>query len=255
MLRSVGRGSASFIVGNWKMNGRRADLATLDAILAQAPRAETVVALCPPAQLLAAFAARAEEGGGHVAIGAQDCSAESDGAFTGELSADMLADAGAACVIVGHSERRARHGETDAVVAAKAAAALRAGLTPIICVGETKAERDAGRAADVVAAQARASAPAEADGASVLLAYEPVWAIGTGAVATLADIEEIHRVARAAFAEGRGGPQAAVLYGGSVKPGNAQEILASGEVDGVLVGGASLKADDFGAIVAGAPAA
>jgi triosephosphate isomerase len=236
------------IVGNWKMFGRMADLAELDALAdaAAALRDGVELAVCPPFTLTAAAAARAA-GKGRVAIGVQDVAAVGgDGAHTGEVSAAMAADAGARFAIVGHSERRAGQGETDAMVAAKAQAALDAGLAPIVCVGETLEERTAGRAEVVVAAQVAASCPA----AELVVAYEPVWAIGTGLTPTGEEIVAIHAAVRAAFAERFGGAAVRVLYGGSVKPTNAAEILALAGVDGALVGGASLKAKDFAAIAA-----
>jgi len=230
------------ICGNWKMHGLRADLAELDAIIAgsdRAPRAELWV--CPPATLIAAFADRARDT--PILIGAQDVHREAPGAHTGDLAAAMLADAGARVVIVGHSERRQGHGETDALVRAKAEAAIRARLTPIVCVGETKAERDAGRAIEVVAAQLAGSLPASA----CVIAYEPVWAIGTGRTPTVEQVAEMHAAIHA-----RSLGRTPVLYGGSVKPGNARELLEVSGVDGALVGGASLKAADFLAIAAAA---
>ena len=235
------------IAGNWKMNGTGADLSeaqTLMQDLAQTPAA-TRVALCPPATLIARMAWFLREGA--LEVGGQDCRAEISGAYTGDISAEMLADAGAKLVILGHSERRAGYGETDALVAAKAEAALRAGLEPIICVGETLQEREAGRAVEVVRGQVMGSLPASLDGKVFAVAYEPVWAIGTGLTPTLEQIEEVHRAVRAAMLErlGLGSAAAPILYGGSVKPDNARDILAVPEVGGALVGGASLKAADF----------
>ena len=235
------------IAGNWKMNGTGADLSeaqTLMQDLAQTPAA-TRVALCPPATLIARMAWFLREGA--LEVGGQDCRAEISGAYTGDISAEMLADAGAKLVILGHSERRAGYGETDALVAAKAEAALRAGLEPIICVGETLQEREAGRAVEVVRGQVMGSLPASLDGKVFAVAYEPVWAIGTGLTPTLEQIEEVHRAVRAAMLERLGLTSAAapILYGGSVKPDNARDILAVAEVGGALVGGASLKAADF----------
>jgi triosephosphate isomerase len=235
------------------MNGRMVALAELEAMAGGlSPKGPEVLA-CPPATLLAL--ARARVGESHLALGAQDCAAEADGAYTGDLSAAMLADAGATAVIVGHSERRIGRGESNALVAEKARAAARAGLRPIVCVGETLAERDAGHAADVVSAQIRESVPAEAP-EGLVIAYEPVWAIGTGRTPTLTDIEAIHAAARAALADRIGRASADVtriLYGGSVKPENAAEIFTVAGVDGALVGGASLKAKDFLAIVTAWP--
>ncbi len=241
--------------GNWKMNGLAADLAELDALAAAQPDPACDVLICPPATLIAPMAARAA--GGPVAIGGQDCHAAASGAHTGDVSAEMLADAGATAVILGHSERRADHGETDAEVRAKAEAARRAGLLAIVCVGETEAERDAGEALGVVERQLAGSLPDGAKAAGLVVAYEPVWAIGTGRTPSNGDIAEMHAAIRAALvarfgAEGEG---MRVLYGGSVKPGNAAEIFGIENVDGGLVGGASLKAADFAAIVAAAAAA
>ena len=239
------------IAGNWKMNGLAASLGEARAVadaLARGPSGARV-ALCPPATLVARMADALA--GSLVEIGGQDCHSEPGGAFTGDIAAEMLADAGAGLVIVGHSERRAGYGETDTVVAAKAKAALRAGLEPIICVGETLEERKAGRTLEIVRRQVRGSAPAELDGRAFALAYEPVWAIGTGLTPTLAEIEEVHAAIRAVLVDAVSdtGRDAPILYGGSVKPSNAAEILAIAEVGGALVGGASLKAEDFLAIV------
>ena len=237
------------IAGNWKMNGVSASLAEIEAVAASAaadpPAADVLI--CPPASLIARAAVTAA---GRIAIGGQDCHAESSGAFTGDISAEMLRDAGATAVIVGHSERRQFHGETDAAVAAKAHAAWRAGLLAIVCVGETDAEREAGRADAVVASQLAGSVPGAAKAASTALAYEPVWAIGTGKTPTLADIAAMHGHIRRLLVN-RLGPEARalrILYGGSVKPANAREILGCTDVDGALVGGASLKAQDFQSI-------
>jgi triosephosphate isomerase len=245
------------IAGNWKMNGLKASIAELlkviegcDASLGD--RADLLV--CPPATLIAAFSDTAR--GSHVLVGAQDCHAKASGAHTGNISAEMIADAGGAAVIVGHSERRAEHGETDAMVKAKAEAANRAGLFAIVCVGETEAERNAGHTLDVVSRQLAGSLPGRASAAATVVAYEPVWAIGTGRTATPVDIEEVHRTIRAQLVETLGpeeGRAVRILYGGSVKPDNAAEILAVPNVNGALVGGASLKAADFLAIARAAP--
>ena len=238
----------SIVVGNWKMNGLRADLGTLETIARDRPSGVDVV-VCVPATLLREAASI--EG---LRVGGEDCHAEPSGAHTGDVSAEMLADAGAGHVIVGHSERRTDHHEDDATVRAKADAALRAGLVPIVCVGETEAEREVGRTLDVLETQVRGSLP-EGDAVrrrgAVLLAYEPVWAIGTGRTAEPSDVEAAH----AHIAEVAGGADNAppILYGGSVKPGNAAELLALPGVGGALVGGASLKASDFLAICAAAP--
>ncbi len=235
--------------GNWKMNGLRADLDQARALAEAYPTPGCGVLLCPPATLIAPMAAAVA--GSALMIGGQDCHAQEAGAHTGDISAQMLVDAGARHVILGHSERRADHGESSATVLDKARAAHGAGLVAIICVGETEAERDAGRTLDVVLGQLQESVPEGATAASTVIAYEPVWAIGTGRTPTLDQIAEVHDALRA------GVPDAAMslLYGGSVKPGNAADIFAIGNVDGALVGGASLKADDFGAIIAALEAA
>ncbi|MDR3507282.1 MAG: triose-phosphate isomerase [Caulobacteraceae bacterium] len=235
------------IAGNWKMNGLAADLTEAVALaqaLAQQP-AKARVALCPPATLIERAARALADS--PVLVGAEDCHAQVSGAFTGDISAEMLADAGAVLVVVGHSERRAGHGESDADVAAKALAAARAGLEPIICVGETLAEREAGRALEIVTGQIKGSVPAALAGGAVTVAYEPVWAIGTGLTPTIPQIEEVHGAIRQALVEvlGPAGAEVGILYGGSVKPDNAVEILRATEVGGALVGGASLKAADF----------
>ena len=235
------------VAANWKMNGLKASIAELEKIIAGARALAAVdLVVCPPATLIASFAAKAL--GTRVAIGGQDCHAEAAGAFTGDISAEMLRDAGAAAVIVGHSERRRYHGETDAAVRAKAIAARRAGLLAIICIGETRAQRDAGRTRDVLRGQLDGSLPD--NGESVAIAYEPVWAIGSGSTPTRDDVGETHAFIRAQlssrFAET--GRNTRILYGGSVKPGNAQDLLSMEDVDGALVGGASLNADEFLAI-------
>jgi triosephosphate isomerase (TIM) len=235
------------VAGNWKMNGLTASIGQLKAVIAGArdlPKVELMV--CPPATLIASFAAAAR--GTSVLIGGQDCHALASGAYTGDISAEMLKDAGASAVIVGHSERRQYHHETDAEVRAKAEAACRAGLTPIVCVGETRPQREAGHALEVVATQLRGSLPGSA--ADCVVAYEPVWAIGTGLTPTTADVCEMHRFIREHLVAryGEGGRGTRVLYGGSVNPKNAAKLLAVENVDGALVGGASLKADDFLAI-------
>jgi triosephosphate isomerase len=246
-------GVRPLVAGNWKMNGLRAALGEIAAMrkavdAGQAGGAE--VAVCPPATLLIAAAQLLD--GGAVRLGAQDCHTADSGAYTGDLSAPMLRDAGAAHVIVGHSERRAGHQESDAAVRAKAEAAHRAGLGAILCVGETRAEREAGRAVEVVSAQLRESLPARATPADLVIAYEPVWAIGTGLTPTAADVAQMHGAIRALLAEvyGEAGARMRILYGGSVKPANARELLGLPNVDGALVGGASLKAADFLAIAA-----
>jgi triosephosphate isomerase len=240
------------IAGNWKMNGLATSLAEAKAVAAGLGGTGARVALCPPATLIAQM--RWALSGAAVLIGAQDCHVEASGAFTGDISAEQLADAGASLVILGHSERRAGHGETDALVADKARAALRAGLEPVVCVGETLDQRRAGEALTVVTGQVRGSLPAELSGKAFSVAYEPVWAIGTGLTPTTPEIEEVHRAIRASLVEmfGDAGRAPPILYGGSVKPSNAAEILNADEVGGALVGGASLKASDFLGIVAAA---
>src|SRR5262245_50428011 len=237
------------VAGNWKMNGLRASVAEL-ARIAQAARelAAVDILVCPPATLVAEFAAAAA--GSPVRIGAQDCHAEPAGAFTGDLSAEMLKDAGASAVIVGHSERRSYHRETDGDVRAKALAARRAGLSAIVCVGETRGERDGGRALSVVGTQLDGSVPDGATAGNLVVAYEPVWAIGSGLTPTPSDIAEMHGLVRRRLVArfGTEGEGIRVLYGGSVKPANAAELLHVADVDGALVGGASLKADEFLAI-------
>lgn len=241
------------IAGNWKMNGLGAALSEAQAIAAGAPAGDVRLALCPPATLVARMSAALA--GGPVSVGGQDCHPEVSGAFTGDVSAEMLAEAGARLVILGHSERRATYGESDETVASKVRAALRAELEPIVCVGETLADREGGKTLDVVTWQVRNSLPQELAGRAFTVAYEPVWAIGTGLTPSLSDIEEVHRAIRETLRDqfGPAGAEPAILYGGSVKPGNAAEILAVPEVGGALVGGASLKAADFLGIVAGTP--
>jgi len=239
------------VAGNWKMNGLRASAAELGKVVQAADTLSKVdLLLCPPATLLMMFVSAAHDS--KVAIGAQDCHAEPAGAFTGDISAEMLADAGATAVIVGHSERRTYHGETDAGVRAKALAAGRAGLLAIVCVGETKNQRDGGRTLDVVGAQLAGSLPNAVIAEGLVVAYEPVWAIGTGLTPTTADVAEVHDFIRERLTKrfGETGEEIRLLYGGSVKPANAQELLSVTNVDGALVGGASLKADDFLGIAA-----
>jgi triosephosphate isomerase len=238
------------VAGNWKMNGLTASRAELDRIIAGAGAlaAGTDLLVCPPATLLAAFAARAA--GTPVTIGGQDCHAEAAGAYTGDISAEMLKDAGATAVIVGHSERRTFHHESDSDVHAKALAARRAGLVAVVCVGESRDQRVAGQTLDVVGAQTEGSLPDGASAATVVVAYEPVWAIGSGLTPTLADVAEVHGFIRARLVGrfGAAGEGMRILYGGSVKPSNARELMGVADVDGALVGGASLKADEFLAI-------
>ena len=239
------------IAGNWKMNGSLRGLAELDAIAEAAAMHSAVdVAICPPATLIAAAVARQPS----LKMGAQDCHSAATGAHTGCLSAQMLAEAGAKMVIVGHSERRTDNHESDAEVRAKAVAVINQGLTAIICVGESEAQRDAGDAVAVVTQQLDGSVPVEADSARIVIAYEPVWAIGTGRTPSTADVAEMHGAIRARLIAllGEGGAAVRILYGGSVKPGNAAELMAVDDVDGALVGGASLKAADFAPIIAAA---
>ncbi|MGQ0585148.1 MAG: triose-phosphate isomerase [Reyranella sp.] len=239
------------IAGNWKMNGLRAYALALAADVAEGVKragwTDREVLVCPPATLLMAVAGAVEGSG--VLMGGQNCHANPSGAHTGDLSAEMLRDAGASHVIVGHSERRTDCGETDAVVRAKAEAAWRAGLLPIVCIGETLAEREADRTLQVLEAQIKGSVPAGATAARLVVAYEPVWAIGTGKTPTVAEVAAVHahirRVLGGLVADANA---VRLLYGGSVKGSNAGELLAAGDVDGALVGGASLKADEFLAI-------
>jgi triosephosphate isomerase (TIM) len=246
------------IAGNWKMHGRRADGAALAGELARRARRSGSAELrcdlviCPPATLLTALADIVADS--PVALGAQDCHPSASGAHTGDISAAMLADAGCRYVIVGHSERRTLHGETDDVVRAKAEAAHAAGLVAIVCLGETEAQRVGGETLAVVDRQFRASLPKAATAANTVVAYEPVWAIGTGKVPTAAEIAAVHAQLRT-LARGRvgDGERLRLLYGGSVKPGNAAEILAIANVNGALVGGASLEAGDFWAIARSCP--
>jgi triosephosphate isomerase (TIM) len=240
------------VVANWKMNGLQASSAELEKIIAGARTLAMVdIVVCPPATLIVSFAAAARDT--PVAIGGQDCHAEAAGAYTGDISAEMLRDAGATAVIVGHSERRRYHGETDAVVRAKALAARRAGLLAIICIGETRAQRDAGQTRAVLRAQLDGSLPDD-DAEGVVVAYEPVWAIGTGLTPTQDDVREMHTFIRgrirarlsSRFAET--GRDMRILYGGSVKRSNAKQLLTVENVDGALVGGASLDAGQFLAI-------
>lgn len=229
------------IAGNWKMNGNVQQAVQFgDALLEAGLETEHEIIICPPLTLLPILADIFADS--DFFIGAQDCSERDKGAYTGDVSADMLVESGADFVIIGHSERRQLHGENDALVRAKAEAAIKAGLVPIICVGETKEQRDGGHAENIVQSQLTGSLPADGD---YLIAYEPVWAIGTGVVASNADIEAMHSFIRQRTDK-------PLLYGGSVKPDNAREIMRIDNVDGVLVGGASLKAEDFLAIIAAA---
>jgi len=240
------------IAGNWKMNGLKASMAEFEAMLAGALAGKADLLVCPPATLVAAFADKARRGRA-VAVGAQDCHPRPAGAHTGDVSAEMLADAGATAIIVGHSERRADHGESDNLVRQKAEAAWRAGLTAIVCIGETQAQRDSGQTLGICGGQLTGSLPDSATSANLVVAYEPVWAIGTGLTPTTADVEQVHRFIRGVLTDRFKGEGASIriLYGGSVKPSNAAELMAVANVNGALVGGASLKAADFLAIAAG----
>ena len=236
------------VAGNWKMNGLKASLAEIAGMargydLGLRSRVELLV--CPPATLVAAAASAVA--GTRIGVGGQDCHARKDGAHTGDTSAEMLKDAGASYVIVGHSERRADHSESDAVVRGKAEAAIRAGLVAIVCCGETEAERKGGKTLDVVGRQLDGSVPAGATARQLVVAYEPVWAIGTGLTPTADDVAEVHAFIRARLSKivGAQGASVRLLYGGSVKPSNAAELMGVANVDGALVGGASLKAVDF----------
>ena len=244
------------IAGNWKMNGLKGSLAEFEAMLAGASKvaAKADLLVCPPALLVAAFAEKARDSRS-LAIGGQDCHPKASGAHTGDISAEMLADAGASALIVGHSERRADHGESDGLVRQKAEAAWRAGLVAIVCIGETQNQRDSGQTLDICGGQLEGSLPDGATAANLVVAYEPVWAIGTGLTPTAGDVEQIHRFIREnLIARFKGaGARIRILYGGSVKPSNAAELMAVANVNGALVGGASLKASDFLAIAQGCP--
>ncbi|WP_417468246.1 triose-phosphate isomerase [Maricaulis sp.] len=232
------------IAGNWKMHGLRSDLGFFDALAVHAGKSNAEVLVCPPSTLLSAAAERCA--GTAIRLGGQDCHTGATGAHTGDVAAVMLHDAGARYVILGHSERRSDHAESSSLVCAKAGAALSAGLTPIVCVGETREQREAGEAFDIVAAQLGGSLPA-ATGSGIVIAYEPVWAIGTGLTASASDVARMHAFIRTRLPEPA---TTRVLYGGSVKPGNAAELMALDDVDGALVGGASLDIDAFASIIA-----
>jgi triosephosphate isomerase len=241
------------LAGNWKMNGLRAalgEIAAMSQAFDSGLRARVDLLVCPPATLIQAAASAAAGSG--IAIGAQDCHPATSGAHTGDLSAEMIADAGGTFIILGHSERRADHDESDALVQAKAEAAIRAGLVAIVCVGETEAQRRGGQTLAVVGAQLDGSIPPGLTGAQLVVAYEPVWAIGTGLTPTPADVAQVHAFIRERLASllGADGAGVRLLYGGSVKPSNAAELMAVPNVDGALVGGASLKAEDFMGIAA-----
>ncbi|WP_323783331.1 triose-phosphate isomerase [Thalassovita sp.] len=236
--------------GNWKMNGLSAELDQIDALTAKHADSAIDLLICPPATLIAAAAARMSPHA--MMIGGQDCHSEPSGAFTGDISAAMLADAGAGAVILGHSERREQHEESDEMIRAKALAAHQSGLITVICVGESLAQRDAANTLDIIGAQLAASVPNNATAENLVIAYEPIWAIGTGKVPTLDQIGEVHDFIRARLEHRFGadtGHSIRLLYGGSVKPGNAADIFTVTNVDGALVGGASLKAADFSPII------
>jgi triosephosphate isomerase len=241
----------ALIAGNWKMHGLNADLHEIEAIAALAARTQPHgdILICPPATLLAAAVRTA---GGRIAVGGQDCHPEASGAHTGDISAEMLKDAGAVAVIVGHSERRQHHGETDAIVASKALAARRAGLLAIVCVGETQQQRASGAALSICGDQIVAGVPAGTTASAIAIGYEPLWAIGSGKMPTSQEIVQMHAHIRRCLVEhlGAEGRSVRILYGGSVKPSNARAILALPEVGGALVGGASLKSEEFAAIFA-----
>ncbi len=252
-MTTASRQIRPIVAGNWKMNGSKAALAeaqkVADALVKGAGGGNVDVMICPPATLVQALAAALD--GAKVAVGGQDCHAKVSGAHTGDVAAEMLRDAGATAVIVGHSERRTDHGETSKIVRAKADAAHRAGLTAIVCIGETAGERRSDLTLRVVARQLADSLPDAATSANTIVAYEPVWAIGTGLTPTAQDVRVVHSAIRDALAKrfGAEGSGMRILYGGSVKPDNAKELMAVANVDGALVGGASLKADDFLGII------
>ena len=244
------------IAGNWKMNGLKGSVGEFDAMVAGASMvaAKADLLVCPPVSLIAGFAERLR-GSKALAIGGQDCHPKPSGAHTGDISAEMLADAGASAVIVGHSERRADHGESDRLVRQKAEAAWRAGLTAIVCIGETQQQRDSGQTLEICHGQLNLSLPDAARADNLVVAYEPVWAIGTGLTPTAEDIEQIHTFIRGILIvrfNGEG-TKIRILYGGSVKPSNARELMAVANVNGALIGGASLKAIDFLAIAGDCP--
>ena len=246
------RGPRPLVAGNWKMNGTMASLDEVRRLMEMlsGARMRCDVMICPPATLIAPMVRLVASS--PIKVGGQDCHSEAKGAHTGDISAEMLSDAGCSGVIVGHSERRADHGETDSLIRDKAAAAHRAGLTAIICIGETLEEREAGRTLDVVTGQLDSVLPPSVTGDDTVLAYEPVWAIGTGLTPSLEQVAEVHGAIRARLRARLGGSQGdavAILYGGSVKPDNAGDLMGVANVDGALVGGASLKAADFMGII------
>jgi triosephosphate isomerase len=240
------------VAGNWKMNGTMESLEEVERLMAmlEGIRVRCDVMICPPATLIAPMARLIAPTS--IKLGGQDCHSEAKGAHTGDISAEMLQDAGCSGVIVGHSERRATYGETDILIRHKAVAGHRAGLSVIICIGETLEERKAGRTLDIVAGQLEGALPSPATGENTIIAYEPVWAIGTGLTPTLDEVAEVHGVIRASLRQRLGeapGDKVAILYGGSVKPDNAADLMSVSNVDGALVGGASLKATDFMGII------
>ncbi len=240
------------VAGNWKMNGTLASLEEIDKLKEHLKNADPAcdIMICPPFTLLFPMSERL--GDSRIAMGGQDCHWEVSGAHTGDVAAEMIAETGAAACIVGHSERRADHGETDEIVSRKAAAAHRAGLVAIICIGETIEEREAGKTLDVISTQLKGSVPSGSDAANTIIAYEPVWAIGTGHTPTTEQVAEVHAHIRKELAGIVGAEEAEgmrILYGGSVKPANAAELMSVENVNGALVGGASLKADDFFGII------
>jgi len=241
------------VAGNWKMNGLADAMLEVDLLMDRimaGPQLDLDIMICPPATLIRLMAERLD--GIPIAVGGQDCHMDVSGAHTGDVSAEMLADAGAVAAIVGHSERRADHAETDAMVKAKAQAAHRAGLTAIVCLGETEAQRRAGETLNIVGGQLSGSLPDKASAADTIIAYEPVWAIGTGLTPTEDDVAEVHSAIRSQLPDlltGEEGTSMRILYGGSVKPDNAAALMAVDNVNGALVGGASLKADDFYGII------
>ena len=244
-------GPKALVAGNWKMNGSVAMLKEprLLAAMLKDVKLKCDVMVCPPAIL--ARRVKAIVKGSKIKVGGQDCHGDASGAHTGDISAEMLKEAGCAAVIVGHSERRTNHGETDAVVARKASGAMRAGLTAIVCIGETLDERKGGKTLDVVSCQLKGSIPDGATSANMVIAYEPVWAIGTGLTPTTTEVAEVHAHIRVELTKltGEEGPKMRILYGGSVKPSNAVELMSVANVNGALVGGASLKAADFIGII------
>lgn len=246
-------GIRPLVAGNWKMNGLKAAAGEVEALREALAGPLSAIAadimIAPPATLLGHFASATQ--GCPIQLAGQDCHAKASGAHTGDISAEMLKDAGAGAVIVGHSERRADHGEIDPIVRAKAEAAHRAGLVAIVCVGETRAEREAGHTLDIVGGQLAGSLPEDATPENTVVAYEPVWAIGTGLTPTPENVAEVHAAIRKDLVErfGRHGEAIRILYGGSVKPDNAKTLMSVANVNGALVGGASLKAQDFTAII------